>query len=134
MGSRPVADGVFTEGDAPRLIGGRRRDTGKIVFPMPQGADGASYEAVELRPDGHLWSFTVQRFAPPSPPAAPSTERFVPFAVGYVELEGEVIVEGRLLVTDFSTLRIGQPMRVTTTEFARAPDGTGLMTYAFAPT
>jgi hypothetical protein len=45
-----------------------------------------------------------------------------------------VIVEGRLLVTDFSTLRIGQPMRVTTTEFARAPDGTGLMTYAFAPT
>jgi uncharacterized OB-fold protein len=133
MASRPITEGVFTEGDAPNLIGGRRRDTGKMVFPLPQGADGALYEPVQLRPDGHLWSFTVQRFAPPSPPAAPSAERFAPFAVGYVELDGEVIVEGRLTVTDFSTLRIGQKMRVTTMPFARAADGTDLITYAFAP-
>jgi uncharacterized OB-fold protein len=133
MASRAAAEGVFTLGEAPRLIGGRRRDTGKIVFPLPQGAEGACYETVQLRPDGHLWSYTVQRFPPPSPPAAPSTERFVPFAVGYVELDGELIVEGRLLVSDFSALRIGQEMRVTTTVFARAPDGTDLVTYAFAP-
>ncbi len=57
----------------------------------------------------------------------------MPFAVGYVELEGEVIVEGRLAVSDFSTLRIGQKMRVTTTKFGRALDGADLITYAFAP-
>jgi uncharacterized OB-fold protein len=103
------------------------------VFPFPQGADGAGYDCVHLRPEGHLWSFTVQRFPPPAPPAAQSTERFVPFAVGYVELDGEVIVEGRLLVTDISALRIGCKMRVTTTQFARTQDGTDLITYAFVP-
>ncbi len=133
MASRVVAEGIFTEGDEPRLIGGRRRDTGKVVFPRPSGPDEADYERVELRPDGHLWSFTVQRFPPPCPPAAASTERFVPFAVGYVELDGEVIVESRLAVDDFSTLRIGQKMRVTTTKFGRALDGADLITYAFAP-
>jgi uncharacterized OB-fold protein len=133
MASRVVAEGIFTEGDEPRLIGGRRRDTGKVVFPRPSGPDEADYERVELRPDGHLWSFTVQRFPPPCPPAAASTERFVPFAVGYVELDGEVIVESRLAVDDFSTLRIGQKMRVTTTKFGRALDGEDLITYAFAP-
>lgn len=134
--ARPVSEGLFTEGDPPRLIGGRRRSDGKIVFPAPNGPEAQQYERIELSPRGTLWSFTVQRFRPKSPPyTGDDDERsFKPFAIGYVELPGEVIVESRLVADDFATLRIGQPMSMTLTPFATDPDGTKVLTYAFKPT
>ncbi|QUD90508.1 Zn-ribbon domain-containing OB-fold protein [Phenylobacterium montanum] len=135
MGAVAIANGLFTMGEAPRLIGGRRKDDDRIVFPMPTGAEGALYEPVELSPRGALWSFTVQRFRPKSPPyAGDDDERsFKPFALGYVELPGEVIVEARLLTDDFTSLRIGQPMDLVLTPFRKAADGSDVLTYAFRP-
>jgi uncharacterized OB-fold protein len=135
MTGKPVAEGLFVErADGPRLIGGRRKSDGRFAFPMPTGPDAAGFDAVELNPEGRLWSYTVQRFRPKPPFNGPGDDRsFQPYAVGYVELPGEVIVESRLLVDDFQKLAIGMPMRLTTEVFRKAPDGSDVLTYAFRP-
>lgn len=106
---RPIAEGLFTDETPPRLIGGRDRVTGRIVFPCP--VSGA-FEPFPLKRQGRLWSFTVQRYRPKSPPYA-GPEVFEPWAVGYVELADETIVEARLTGVDFDDLRIGMPLELT---------------------
>lgn len=133
---RPIAEGIFTWPAAqPCLIGGRSRETGRIVFPMPVGNEATRYDEVALARRGHLWSWTVQRFLPKSPPyAGPETpETFRPYALGYVELPGEVIVETRLVDVDPETLRIGQPMELAIVPFKTTPEGVEVLTYAFRP-
>ncbi|HET8612239.1 MAG TPA: OB-fold domain-containing protein [Sphingomonas sp.] len=132
MTTRPIAQGVWTDEQPPRLIGGRDRETGRIVFPMPRGNAGEHYEPIPLSREGRIWSWTVQRFPPKSPPYA-GPEPFEPFALAYVELPGEVIVESRLSGFDFDQLECGLPVRLTTIPFTAAPDGATLSTYAFEP-
>ena len=112
---RPIAEGLFTDEQPPRLIGGRDRATGRIVFPCPPGD---RFDAVPLQREGTVWSFTIQRFRPKSPPYA-GPEAFQPFPVAYVELPGETIVEARLTGVDFDAIRIG--MRVALTQVALDP-------------
>ncbi len=120
--------------DGPRLLGGRRKADGKIVFPLPQGAQADQYDSVDLAPEGRLWSYTVQRFRPKTPYAGPGDDRnFRPYAVGYVELPGQVIVESRLQTDDFSALKLGMPMCLTLQSFNHDPDGTEVLIYAFEP-
>lgn len=121
-----IAAGLWTATDPPALLGGRHRGTGQIVFPNPQGAAGDDFDAMPLHRTGTLWSFTVQRFAPKSPPYA-GPESFEPFAVGYVELADQIIVESRLDTTDFAALRIGMAV-----EFTLVPFG-DRVTFAFRP-
>jgi uncharacterized OB-fold protein len=130
----PLAEGLFEVADGvPHLIGGRRKSDGRIVFPNPTGPESRNYDPVRLSPEGRLWSFTVQRFRPKSPPYAGADDEasFQPFALGYVELPGEVIVESRIATDDVSALRIGAPMRLTLTPF-RKPEGE-VLAFAFAP-
>lgn len=133
----PVAEKLFTwPSDDPRLIAGRRRDTGKLVFPFPAGPEARDYEEALLAPVGTLWSYTVQRFPPKAPPFAGPADptSFEPYAVGYVELAGELIVECRLHCTNFAALRVGAPMRLTIVPFgARTAAGEERLTYAFEP-
>lgn len=104
---RAIAEGLFTDEMAPRLIGGKDRDTGRIVFPCPPGP---THEPVPLSREGVLWSYTVQRFRPKSPPYA-GPEAFAPWVVAYVELPGEVIVEARLDGVAFEDVVVGMPVR-----------------------
>jgi uncharacterized OB-fold protein len=134
MAARPIAEGLFTEGPEARLLGGRDRETGRTVFPFPAGADASRYERVALSPEGRLWSYTVQRFRPKTPYVGPGDEAsFAPYAVGYVELAGEIIVESPIRTDDFAALKIGMPMRFTVYPFRRDADGTDVLTYGFAP-
>ncbi len=112
-----------------RLIGGRSIVTGRYLFPCPADAE---FESVALPERGTLWSYTVQRFAPKSPPYR-GLPPFEPFAVGYVELPGALIVESRLTEVRLDALRIGMPMELTTVLLPTAPDGEGLQTFAFRP-
>lgn len=107
---RPIADGLFTDSNPPQLIGGRDVNSGRIVFPCP---DNARFEPVPLKREGTLWSYTIQRFRPKSPPYA-GPEAFAPWAIGYVELPGETIVEARIANVDFDDIEIGMPLRLTT--------------------
>jgi uncharacterized OB-fold protein len=130
-----VAEGVFVEGaEGARLIAGRRKADGEMRFPMPRGPDAALYDPIELAAEGKLWSYTVQRFRPKTPPyiGADDEKSFTPFAVGYVEFPGQVIVEGRILVDDPATLKIGLPMKVDLEAFPTSTRGE-VTTYAFRP-
>ena len=84
---------------------------------------------------GALWTFTTQDFRPPGPPydGADTAETFRPYALGYVELPGEVMVEARLTEPDPARLAIGQPMRLAIVPYSVRADGTEVMTFAFAP-
>jgi len=104
-----IAQGLITEDNPPHLIGGRERDTGRVVFPCPTGD---RYDRVALSRTGTLWSYTIQRYRPKSPPYK-GPEAFRPWAVAYVELPGEVIVESRLTDIAFEDIRIGMPLELT---------------------
>jgi len=132
---RPVAENLFVgEGDETRLIGGRDLSTGEIVFPLPAGHDRRRFEAIQLPPEGRLWAFTVQRFRPKPPFNGDGDEAsFAPYAVGYVELPGEIAVEARIAVVDPSCLVLGQRMKVTTQVLRHEPGGDQVVTYAFRP-
>ncbi len=132
MNTRPIAAGLFDEGASPRLRGGRHRQTGRFVFPCPQGGERDSYDEVRLASTGTLWSWTIQRFRPKSPPYT-GPEAFEPFALGYVALAGQTIVEARLTGMAFDAIRIGMALRLTTLPFATDPDGTTVLIYAFEP-
>jgi uncharacterized protein len=125
---RAIAEGLFTDEVPPRLIGGRNRETGRIVFPCPEGNDYAPHP---LARRGKLWSWTVQRYRPKSPPYA-GPEAFEPWAVGYVELPGETIVEARLENIAFDEIAIGMELELAFIPLnpeAAAP----VMTHAFKP-
>lgn len=126
-----IADDLLAETDGGiRLIASRQRATGKIIFPPRPGTDNR-FERIALPQEGLLWSWTIQRFRPKSPPYA-GAEVFEPYAVGYVELEGALVVESRLADVNFGALRIGMPMRLVPQLFMMA-GGEARTTFAFAP-
>ena len=115
---------------AARLVAGVCRACEAPTFPPRERcpACGSSEVDETLLPErGTLWTWTTQGFEPKSPPYVPAGGAFVPFAVGYVEFDGFLRVEGRLTESDPERLRIGMPMRVV------AVDHGGIATYAFAP-
>ncbi len=126
---RPIAEGLFTETTPPHLIGGRDRGSGRMVFPRP---DGEQYEPVVLGNRGTVWSFTIQRFRPKSPPYAGPAE-FSPYAMAYVELPGELIVESRLTNVAFDAIKIGMPVELTLVPLDPATGDAGVLIHAFQP-
>jgi hypothetical protein len=133
MERKLVAEGLVTfDSEGPRLMGGRRRSDGAIVFPMPQGSEAAYYAPFGLSREGRLWSFTVQRFQPKPPYRGPPEASFTPYAVGYVEIPGEIIVEARL-DAEPGELQLGMPMAITLLPAFRDAAGDEVFTYAFRP-
>lgn len=130
MNVRPVAGEVFETEPVLRLIGGKHRETQRVVFPLPQNQ---GFERLYLPSSGTLWSYTIQRVAPRAPPYRGSVEPFHPFAVGYVELPGACIVESRLSVRHFDELRLGMPLHLTTQLLYIDAAGQHVITYAFEP-
>lgn len=92
---------------APRLLGSRCEPCGAVSFPGAEACQRCgSVLTVQfaLSLVGRVWSHTVQRVPPKSPPYVPTSEPFEPFAVGYVELEDGVKVEAVLDCADFEDL------------------------------
>jgi uncharacterized protein len=122
--------GTFEE---PELVGSRCRRCGVVAFPRQESCAACTSDDVEERRlgrQGTLWTWTVQCFAPKSPPYAGAAEDFEPYGVGYVELPGEVRVESRLTEADPERLRIGMAMELV---LVPAPGPDGALTYAFRP-
>jgi uncharacterized OB-fold protein len=123
------ADGLIAgPAEAPELIGSECLRCGAVGFPHQAScARCTSGDVTERRLGrrGTLWTWTIQCFAPKTPPYAGDPEAFEPYGVGYVELAGEVRVEARLTEADPARLRIGMPM-----ELVR---GDGVVAFAFRP-
>lgn len=127
----PIADDLIRrDADGIALLASRERATNRLCFPA-RGEDDLRYDRVLLPRTGRLWSWTVQRFRPKSPPYA-GPEAFEPYAVGYVELDGALIVEGRLVDVAFDELAIGMAMRIVPLPFEMM-DGTLRTSFGFAP-
>ena len=125
----PVAEGLFTwPSDEPSLIGSEK--DGKYTFPARPNEN-----EVLLKRRGTLWGFTTQQVRPPSPPydGNDTPETFQPYALGYVELPGQLLVQGRFTEADPAKLTIGQAMEVCVVPYTTRADGTEVLTYAFAP-
>jgi uncharacterized OB-fold protein len=132
------APDVFTwPAEEPQLIGGRCRDCGAVTFPQLGSCARCGSTGVEahlLPRRGTLWTFTTQEFLPKEPYAGGETvETFRPYGVGLVQLGREVRVEGRLTESDPAKLRIGMQVELTVVPFRVDPDGTEVVTFAFAP-
>jgi uncharacterized OB-fold protein len=131
----PIAEGLWAEtADGPRLVGSRCRNCGTITFPRQDACARCAYADGEehlLAPRGALWTWTVQRFRPKTPPYT-GPEAFESYGVGYVELPGECRVEAILTTADPEELRIGMEMELTLIP-ALGPDGEVARTFAFAP-
>lgn len=133
---RPVAEGLFqVSGQDVSLIGARRRSDGAVTFPFPVGSETEDYEKILLPTTGTLWTYTVQRFRPKAPYNDGLAEQaeFKPYAVGYVHLDGHVIVETRIVTEDLSVLKLGLPMKVVLEKLRTEADGEEILTYAFSP-
>ncbi|MGF7239268.1 MAG: Zn-ribbon domain-containing OB-fold protein [Frankia sp.] len=146
-GTRPVDAGLFVEGSLPvedgpavedstrpRLLGSTCTHCGTTTFPRQASCPRCTRSSMTdrlLPRRGTLWSFTVQRFRPKPPYAGP--EEFTPYGVGYVDLDGVVIVEAILTENDPRALSIGQAMDLVLLPVHRDADGTEVITYGFAP-
>lgn len=97
------------------LHGSRCPQCGVAAYPVgttcPRCA--ATMEPAVLATEGVLWTWTIQRFTPKSPPFEVGPGEFEPFAVGYVELPDGVRVEAIVEVDDFDDLRIDLPLHLT---------------------
>ncbi|HLY54701.1 MAG TPA: OB-fold domain-containing protein [Stellaceae bacterium] len=132
-GGVPVADNLFRfDPDGPVLIGGRSKRTGEIRFPFTGSADE---EPVDLARTGTLWSWTVQRFLPKQPPyrGRETKESFQPYALGYVELPGQVRVESRLVGCAPDALQIGMALELTIVPMFADDAGRDVLGFAFRP-
>ncbi|MES2261220.1 MAG: OB-fold domain-containing protein [Pseudomonadota bacterium] len=134
-----IAEGLFTwPSEDPHLIGSICRTCAAIAFPQKKSCPKCCSQDVTSTPlaqRGTLWSWTVQAFAPKSPPYASGEAegQFAPFGIGYVELPGQVRVEARLTESDPARLHIGMPMELAIVPFSRNADGDELMSFAFRP-
>ncbi|WP_413104328.1 Zn-ribbon domain-containing OB-fold protein [Streptomyces sp. Inha503] len=100
------------------LQGARCSGCPVTVYPAEDACPrcGGPADPVALQGTGTLWTWTVQRYAPKSPPYEPPPGGFVPFALGYVELADGVRVAAVLDLDDLDDLdgiRIGMPLSVT---------------------
>jgi len=133
----PVAEGLFTwPSDDPQLIGSRCTACGIVMFPaQPSCPRCASTDMEEqlLPRRGRLWAWTTQDFPPPPPFSGARGADFVPFGIGYVELEGEVKVESRLTEADPQRLAQGMEMELVVVPFRTDDDGNEVVSFAFRP-
>lgn len=129
MARVPIADGLWTDEAEPRLIGGKL-PSGAIVFPMPEGDAADGVEQVALSRRGTLWSWTRQDFRPKEPYEGPGQgpHDFKPYLLGYVELQGQVIVESYIADAELKDLSLGMAMEFTVIPFDDSRD-----TFAFRP-
>jgi uncharacterized OB-fold protein len=128
------------DGDRAVLLGSRRRSTGVVKFPAerPELFDGspdtqADIEPLELSTEGTLYTFTTQEFPPPLPyKGNRDPKTFLPYIVGFVELEEGLLVESLIIDATAGDLRIGQPM-VSATTTLETEAGEAFLTFAFRP-
>jgi uncharacterized OB-fold protein len=136
-----ITEGLFrVDGERAVLLGSRRRSTGVVKFPAerPELFDASpetqsDIEPLELSTEGTLYTFTTQEFAPPLPyKGNRDPKTFVPYVVGFIELEEGLLVESLIIDAAADDLRIGQRMASATTTL-ETESGESFLTFAFRP-
>ena len=132
-GPIPLLEGLFTfpvAGEPPRLLASRCNACGGTFFPQRRFCARCSspdLAQVLLGPRGRLYTYTVvyELFA--------GLEGFGPYAVGQVEMEGDLRVQGLLTGCEFEELEIDMPLELTLLTIGADERGRPTVTYAFRP-
>src|ERR1700716_1392153 len=136
-----ITEGLFrVDGDRAVLFASRRRSSGAVKFPAerPELFDGdpdiqEDIEPLELSTEGTLYTFTTQEFPPPLPyKGNRDPKTFLPYIVGFVELQEGLLVESLIIDATAGDLRIGQSM-VSATTTLETEAGESFLTFAFRP-
>lgn len=112
---RHVVDGLFTDtADGPRLVLSRCAACGTLAFPPsascrnPDCAGDETHEAL-VGPEGRVWSYTIQHYAPPPPFVA--ADPFRPYAIALVEFPEGIRIAG-MVAGDPDQVEIGTSARL----------------------
>ena len=138
MAQRTISERIF-DWPAEEIVlkASRCTSCGNHMFPTQQGCMRCAQvetEEVSLATEGTLWSWTIQGFPPKEPFIGERDPKlFEPYGVGYLELEGQLKVEGRLTISDPDQIEIGMRMRIVPIVIANDDDGTEIVTFAFEP-
>jgi uncharacterized OB-fold protein len=125
-----VREGLFTDGDAPALLGSRCAACGAHHFPRHDTCPYCAEEGplpTQLSDAGLLWAWTAVTAAPPG------YQGPVPYGVGVVELPEGIRVITHLTMSDPAALALGQAMQLRVVPLHSDADGNEVVTYSFAP-
>jgi uncharacterized OB-fold protein len=132
-GPAPILEGLFTlpaGREPPRLLASRCEACGETFFPQRRfcaRCSGSQMSQVHLGPAGRLYTYTVvyELFG--------RLESMGPYAVGQVEMEEGVRVQGLLTGCEWEDLKIDMPLELTTLPIGADEQGHTTVTYAFRP-
>jgi uncharacterized OB-fold protein len=125
-----VRQGLFTDGEAPALLGSRCTVCGAHHFPRHDTCPYCSTEdpvPTELSASGTLWAWTAVTSAPPG------YQGEIPYGLGVVELPEGIRVIARLTEGNPAALVSGQAMQLRIVPLHTDADGRDVVTFAFAP-
>ena len=122
---------------SPHLWGSRCASCANVSFPIAERCSRCSHDQqdrIALDSKGILWSWTVQRFPPASPPFPPlDGKEFQPFTLGYVELTDQVRIISRLFYSEGETPVNGQKLTLSFEKLYSDTEGCEVIGYGFSP-
>jgi uncharacterized OB-fold protein len=132
--ARPVVEEILANEDGrAQLVGIACQDCGTIYFPAAlscrnPACDGKTVVPWRLDGGGVLFSYTIQRYRPPTLFAL---EPWEAYAIGAVDLAGGVRVLGMIRVP-FDQLHPGLAVRLSTSRLSDGDEGP-TVTHVFVP-
>ncbi len=138
MGSRPVVEGWFSEGEEPALTGSRCTQCGTFAFPKQLAfcsnphCDCDEIEEASLSRRGTIWSYTNSMYKPPHPYVA--GDDFKPYALAAVELEHEkMVIVGQVAAgVAYESLAVGDEVELVIERLFSDDDG-DVVTWKWRP-
>ncbi|MFC1929670.1 Zn-ribbon domain-containing OB-fold protein [Chloroflexota bacterium] len=133
----PITEGLFTwPSEKPQLIGGTCKTCGSYYFPKRSivhkpGCLNEDVEEVLFSREGKLISYTWQYYQPPPP--FKSSEPFVPFGLGLVELAEGVRVNGIMTDCKLEDLKMNMDVQLVARKLYDDEQGNEYMTWMFRP-
>lgn len=132
----PVAEGLFTDGDQPRLVGSRCKSCNIPYFPASavcRNPDCKKPDLVEATfgPTGVIWSCARQDYEPPAP--VQYDKPFVPYAMGVIDLDDGLRVLGRIATDKPEDVAPGMKVELIVAPLAHDADGNELVAWQFRP-
>ncbi len=131
-----IAEGITNwPAEDTQLVGSQCAGCGATTFPTQDrcpSCSGPNMTELLLPRTGTLVAWTTQGFYP-GPGYITDPASFTPFAMGLVQLDDVIRVEGRLTESDPEKLAFGMNVEMTMVPIATDGEGNEIMTFAFAP-